>query len=135
MTYTTLNSRRSAPYRRSRFDLIGCLPLAMFAVVPAVILGGIGLSVANATHVEERTCTVSDKDRTSKSDGSSDARVYTEDCGTLHVADSLLSWTWSSSDTYAEIQPGETYEFTTRGYRVPLFSMFPNVVDVEPVTQ
>jgi hypothetical protein len=97
----------------------------------------VGASVANATHVEHRTCTVSEKDRTTVSDGNggskSDARVYTENCGVLHVEDSLLSWTFSSSDTYASMKPDHTYRVTTRGYRIPFLSMFPNVVDAAEV--
>lgn len=126
MTYHPLNTRR-----RRTPSSASCLPVAGILAASSLALGGIGFSVANALHVEEKTCTVESKDRTTTSDGSSDARVYTEDCGVLHVADSLLSWTWSSSDTYASIDEGETYHFTTRGFRVPFFSMFPNVVEVE----
>lgn len=90
----------------------------------------LGFGVLNAFHVNEVTCTVTDKDRTTKSEGGSDMRVYTEDCGTLAVSDSLLDWHFSSSDTYASIESGNTYNFTTRGFRIPMLSMFPNVVEV-----
>lgn len=117
---------------RSDTRSLGCAflitGLFVLAAVAAVIFG-----IANATHIEHRTCSVADKDRTTKSDGNSDARVYTKDCGVLRVADSLFSGTWHSADTYAAIQPGHRYRFTTRGYRIPLFSMFPNIVRVEEV--
>jgi len=103
------------------------------ALVTAAVVGGIGFGVASALHVEERTCTVETKDRTTTPEGSSDARLYTEDCGVLSVADSLLSWSFSSADTYAGIDEGKTYRVTTRGYRVPFLSMFPNVVEAEEV--
>ena len=87
----------------------------------------------NALHVEDHHgCVVSEKDRTTKREGGSDARVYTENCGTFQVADSWLSWTFSSADTYASIKVGETYDFTTRGYRIPFFSAFPNIVEATP---
>lgn len=113
--------------------------LVIATVILAIVAAGAAL--ANALHVEHKTCTVTEKDRTTKvtSDGegnvtsSSDARVYTEECGVLHVSDSILSWHWNSADTYASIKEGRTYDVTTRGYRVPVLSMFPNVVEVTEV--
>ena len=100
-----------------------------------LFVGAIVFGVVNATHMEDHTnCVVNDKDRTTKTDSngnsSSDARIYTDNCGVFQVADSLLSFTWSSADTYNSIKVGETYDFTTRGYRIPFFSAFPNIVEV-----
>lgn len=109
--------------------------IAAAAIVLAVV-GAIGFFVANAAHVEHPTaCRVTDKDRTKSSDGSSDARVYTDNCGTFQVGDSLFEGHWSSADTFASIDPGETYDFKTRGWRVPFLSMFPNIVRVEGATR
>lgn len=105
---------------------------AIGGIMILFVIGFIGLSFLSALHTEEMTCTVEEKDRTSNN-GSSDARLYTEDCGVLRVGDSLFSWTWSSADTYASIEEGKRYEVTTRGYRIPFFSMFPNVVEVTEV--
>lgn len=105
------------------------IPLIIVAV--ALITFG-AVTISNAS-VKEVTCTVTDKDRTTKvvdGSSSSDMRVYTADCGTLTVADSVLDWTFSSSDTYSAITPGETYTFKTRGWRIPVFSSFPNIVEV-----
>lgn len=114
---------------RGDAPVLAAFALGLAFVTAAIVFGGI-----NAFHTRTMTCTVTDKDRTTKvvdGNSSSDARVYTSDCGTLSVGDSWLSWTFSSADTYAEIEEGETYEFTTRGFRVPFFSMFPNIVEVE----
>lgn len=107
--------------------------LIALAIAAILILGLAGVLVSNAS-VQDRTCTVTDKDRTTKvvdGSSSSDMRVYTSDCGTLVVSDSLLDFTFSSSDTYSAIEVGSTYTFTTRGWRVPVFSMFPNIVEVK----
>lgn len=111
------------------------------AVIVVLFVVALGFSILNATHVEYKTCTVEDKDRgtrvTTDSDGnttsSTEYRVYTTECGVLHVEDSLLDWTWSSSDTYAAMKVGKTYEVKTRGFRIPFLSMFPNVTEVEEV--
>lgn len=108
-------------------ELLGLGIIILFVVL---IVG----SFVNALHTETMTCTVEDKDRTTNSDGKSDARIYTEDCGVLRTGDSLFSWQWNSADVYASIEPGHTYTVTTRGYRVPIFSWFPNVVGVEEVS-
>jgi hypothetical protein len=128
--YRTIGHRRGLPTSGIAFIMLAFVVLAA---------AGITFSIINATHVEHRTCTVNDKDRTtvSDSDGNnkSDMRVYTDQCGVLHVADSLLSWTWHSSDTYASMKTGHTYRVTTRGFRVPFLSMFPNVVEAAEVAR
>lgn len=113
----------------------------LVAAIVLIFIAALGFSILNATHVQHLTCTVEDKDRGTKvtTDGEGNTtskteyRIYTAECGVLHVEDSLLDWTWSSSDTYAEMKVGQTYEVTTRGYRIPLFSMFPNVTEAESV--
>lgn len=104
----------------------------------AIIAMLLGLVVYTwASYVNERTitCTVTEKDRTQRPKGGSDARVYTEDCGTLQVADATFKGHFSSADTYAQIEPGETYEFTVIGFRVPVLSDFPNIIEVHEVGQ
>lgn len=104
--------------------------LAIGGLAMLVIFGLLGFGIYSATHVEtHQDCTVTEKDRTTKAEGGSDARVYTENCGTFQVADSILSWTFSSADTYASIEVGETYDFKTRGFRIPFLSAFPNIVE------
>lgn len=117
------------PYRRYRsggFSEIGCFPI----IVLLGIVLAVGWGIYSSFHVEvHEGCQVVDKDRTSDGNGGSDMRVYTENCGNFSVADSLLSWTWHSSDTYREIEVGQTYDLKTRGIRVPFFSQFPNITE------
>ena len=72
----------------------------------------------------------SDKDRVTGTEGKSNMRVYTEQCGVLNVEDSLLDLQFNSADVFSSIKVGETYDFKTRGFRIPLLSMFPNIVSV-----
>lgn len=109
--------------------------LALTVTAAAVLLAGIGTYTAAYTWWSEdtRTCTVTDKDRTTNSDGTSNYRVYTDECGTLTVEDALLRGNVDTADDYADIEPGTTYEITTIGWRVPILSAFPNIIDAEPV--
>jgi|ERR1044072_6811404 hypothetical protein len=97
------------------------------------IVGAVVVWVASVSHIEHRTCTVSEKDRARNSDGGSDARVYTEECGVLKVADSYTQGHLNSADTYSQIKPGQKYDFKLQGYRIPIFSQFPNIVEATPV--
>jgi len=100
-------------------------------IVMVLIFGG--SCMINNSNRQTQVCTVTEKDRTMKREGGSDMRVYTEDCGTLSVADNWVNGIMNSADVYAQIKPGNTYEFETVGFRVPILSGFPTIVEVTPV--
>lgn len=88
----------------------------------------------------ERTeaCTVSGKDwaqKVTSGNSTSEYRIQTEECGVLKITDNLLRLQFNSADRYAEIDEGATYEFTLIGFRIGFFSMFPNIIAAEEVTQ
>ena len=113
---------------------MGCIMTGIFLLVGLMVLGLVGFSIYAATHDKTVAgCQVIDKDRTRTDDGS-DARIYTENCGTFKVGDSLLNGTFSSADTYAGIKVDKTYDFETVGFRIPFFSSFPNILKAEEVT-
>lgn len=103
-----------------------------FVLVALLIVGTIVYSIAWQFAKNTVTdCTVEDKDRTTTQDGSSDMRIYT-DCGVYQVGDNFWTGTFSSADTYASIEVGETYDFYTVGWRFPLLSHFPLILEVTP---
>lgn len=93
--------------------------------------GGIGVALwSESANETTRTCSVTDKDRTtvSSDNGSrSDMRIYTADCGTLAVNDLMTRGQFNSADIYASIEPGNVYEITTVGWRIDWLSAFPVV--------
>ncbi|WP_097005269.1 hypothetical protein [Lacrimispora amygdalina] len=76
------------------------------------------------------TATITDKGiKNSKSESryliyaknpNNETRVY-------EISDSLFKGRFNSSDIYAEIEVGKTYELTVRGKRVPFLSWYPNI--------
>jgi hypothetical protein len=107
-------------------------------VIGAALLFAIALTVGWFYHwgsEQTLTCTVTDKDRTTTTDAEGNTksihRVYTDECGVLEVNDVLLRGNFNSADDYAVLKEGETYELTTIGWRIPLLSQFPTVIDVE----
>ena len=113
------------------------LPVIAYGIIIAVIFGGIlsGAIYVNTITGTSESCVVTGKDRTQDSEGNSQARVYTENCGTLKVADSIVDGQWNSADVYGGIQEGNTYDFNTRGVRIPFLSAFPNIIKVTEVSK
>ena len=94
------------------------------------MLGALIFGIFSVTHTETKTCTVASKESVAK-EGEHEYRVYTEQCGTLSVNDSWLRLRFNSADVYGSIQEGKTYEVTTMGFRIPIFSTFPNILEVK----
>lgn len=45
--------------------------------------------------------------------------------------DSFLHWKFNSSDVRGQLEPGGKYKATVYGWRVPFFSWYRNIVEVE----
>ena len=104
----------------------------MGLLLVVALIGGAVYGVSSALHREDAyNCRVIDKEAVASGD-SNEYRVYTENCDTLTVSDSLFAKRWNSSNTYAQIEPGQTYDFYLQGYRVPLISQFKNILEVTP---
>lgn len=100
--------------------------VAAIAIIATVALTG-------CTTSPEQACTVDEKDRTTTADGSQ-YRVYS-DCGVFTIEDAPFVGQWNAADTYASIEVGKTYEFTTYGWRNGFFSWFPNITDAKEVSK
>lgn len=119
--------RKRSTYRRS--SRFGAGPLLIGGAVALIAAVGVGATIAWQSTRAEQSCTVEDKDRTTDSEGASVHRVYT-DCGVFNVQDDLLNGQFNSADVYGSLKVGETYTIETVGWRLPLFSSFPNIVGV-----
>lgn len=131
-------SSRYAParFKRSRWGTVQNVFIAAFLVVAVL---GVGFSIFAATTITSSTstgCVVTDKDRSTGYKGRSDMRVYVEGCNgssetkVFSVADNWFAGQFSSADTFGKIEVGKTYDFETRGMRVPILSAFENIVSV-----
>lgn len=110
------------------------LPAVMIVLFLLLALGGVGTAVVGMFSSETHTaCVIEDKDRTRNSEGNSDMRIYTENCGTFQVGDNLFLTGFNSADRYANIKVGKTYNIESYGFRVGFFSMFPKIKTVTEV--
>lgn len=123
--------RRPTPrYSRTDGAGIGCGVLIALAVIAVIVV-----SIVGYTTVTEHTgCVVQGKDRTAGQRGTgSDARVYTS-CGTFQVADDPFRGRFDSADTYGQLREGQAYDITAAGWRIPILSRFPNILDARAIT-
>ena len=78
-------------------------------------------------------CTVTGKESVMV-EGNNQYRVYTEECGTFVVKDTLFALRFNSADTYSSLKDGESYQFRTQGFRLGITSTFPNILDYKEVS-
>lgn len=97
----------------------------------------LGYSILKVSNEQTYTVTVQSKE-VKNSGNSSRYLVFTVDnvsgeSRVFEVTDSLWKGRYDSADVYNMIIPNHTYRFTTGGYRVPLFSWYPNIYEVVEV--
>ena len=83
------------------------------------------------------TVTVTDKERIVQNN---DSRylIYTtmedtEETLVLENTDNLLRWKFDSSDLYAELEEGKTYDVTVVGIRLGIFSWYENIIRIKEI--
>jgi hypothetical protein len=100
-----------------------------------VIAVPVGLMATNYYDDTTKTCTVTDKNRnvSHDRDGKREVQmlVYTQECGTFEVGDSLIKGKFRSADTFGALQNGHRYEITYHGWRNGFLSMFPTITEVK----
>lgn len=111
----------------------GCGPTGCLAAF--AILASVGGAIYYAGPEETKTCTVVSKDRATKRDGGSSMRVYTDQCGVLEAGDMWWLFKFDSADTYSALREGRTYEVTTVGFRLPVVSVFPRILEAKEVNE
>lgn len=116
-------------YPRSRSGY-GGIALLIGIIVFFVLL--IGLYSVYGTQ-RTVTFTVDHRERTGGDEGK--YLVFTEDDGVFQDTDSIFYFKYDSSDVYGQLDEGGTYECDVYGWRVPLFSWYPNIKSCEVVKE
>lgn len=108
--------------------------LSLFGIIIAIfVLLFWNVFVAYGTESVVRDAKVEKSERVCDGgkDGSCRYLVFT-DKGVLQNSDTILRGKFDSSDVYAGIKVDKTYDFTTVGFRIPFFSMYPNILRATP---
>lgn len=109
-------------------------PILQLIIVIVVCVIGLITTVGQYMDETEHTVTVIDKGYSGEEDG---YIVWVEDLnGTQYEftnKDALLKGKFDSSTVQGKLKVGSTYNITTVGYRIPLFSLYPNIIEYELV--
>ena len=107
-----------------------------FIIIIVVLAIAVIVSVFTSFNDTEYVVTVTDKERVVCGESSS-YLVFTEDeQGNVMVfenTDNLLRWKFDSSNIQGQLKAGNTYRITVVGYRVPILSMYQNIIEIEGV--
>lgn len=75
---------------------------------------------------QDTTITINKSERIQEGN-SSKYLIYTQE-GVYENTDSFLRLKFNSSDVYNQLEAKKTYNCDTYGWRIPLFSVYPNIV-------
>lgn len=105
----------------------------VFGIIVSIVLIGLLVFIVSIGYQNEEMikCTIEDKwvKRKDKSD------MYLVQCDNevYQITDLIFKGKFNSSDIYANLKVGNTYEITTTGYRFELLSMYKNINEYEKV--
>lgn len=110
----------------------------VFAIIGLILLIIIAFGSCCLKNSNKRVVTVEVTDKGIKTKGNdSKYLIYTKDAAgeimVFEITDSLVYQRFDSSDVYAGIEIGKTYDFTIVGIRFPFFSMYPNIINYQEV--
>ncbi len=98
----------------------------------------VGLSLSPHFDRENYTVRITDKQVKRTGDKGKDKYlIFTElpngEPRVFENTDSLLEGKWNSSDMFAQLEQGGTYELATYGWRIPFFSVYENIIGVREI--
>lgn len=80
---------------------------------------------------QDRKITVKKTERIVSPDGKSSKYLICAEDGVYENTDNILRMKFNSADVYSQLQNGKTYMYDIYGWRVPLLSIYPNIVKCE----
>lgn len=102
----------------------------LYLILSIVVFVSIAVATIHEYFKEDTiTVTIFDKERIRRLH-SSKYLIFT-DKGVYRNSDSFLKMKFRSSDMYGRLHLNEQYEITVYGWRVPLLSLYRNIVEVK----
>ena len=89
------------------------------------------------TSAEKVVIKIDNKDREIKGSGQTATGKYIiyAPNEVYECTDTWLFWRFDSSDVYADLDKGATYEATVAGWRIPFLSWYRNIIEVEELRE
>lgn len=125
---------------RKKFKEIG-KAWGLIILILFIVMVSIFLEVRFSFNDTEYTVTVTGKERIVEESGdkelSSKYLVFADDENgnslVFENTDCLIRWKFNSSNIQGKLKEGHTYKITVIGIRIPIFSMYQNIIDVEEI--
>lgn len=107
-----------------------------FAIAGLIIIFIVGSVIIQNS--DKRTVTMMVTDKTAKVSGENGkylvyCRDEDDEIQVLEITDTLIRGRFNSSDCYAGIEVNKKYDFEVVGKRIPILSMYPNILKYEEV--
>ena len=103
--------------------------LAVIVVVISIIIG-LGVNLHTEVHTVEVI-------KTDIAGNNEHYMVFCQEDGksvTYTLDDSLLFGQFNTADKFATIVAGKTYTFKVQGVRIPILSIFQNIIEITPIS-
>lgn len=108
----------------------------LYIVIGVLLVLGIIWTCSLSFNDTQYTVTITDKERINNGDGSK-YLVYCEDNDgnslVFENTDCVLRWKWNSSNVQGALKVGNRYTITVVGARIPIFSLYQNIISIEDV--
>lgn len=113
-------------------SIIEKIGITIGVIIGILILISPTLLVINLDYGNEHITTCEVKDKWIKGTGKG-SQKYLVSCGdnVYQITDLLFKGKFNSSDLYAKLEIGRTYQLTTTGYRIGFFSQYENINKIE----
>jgi hypothetical protein len=121
----------------NNIDVFAVLRIISLLVVVAMLAAQCHRSISKGTDFKTEIATVIDKDIKHSRNTTDKYLVFCKDKNgspvVYEITDSLVAGRFNSSDVYASIEIGKTYEFTVAGDRNELMSWYPNIYELKEI--
>lgn len=107
---------------------------AVKIIVVFLLLAGIlAYPVSYKNSAEIISITINDKERAVTGSGDSMKSMFLVYCEgeVFENTDSMLFWKYNSSDMQNKLKIGETYQVIVTGWRLPFFSSYRNIIEIQ----
>lgn len=105
----------------------------VFGTIAGIVLIGLLVFVVSIGYQNEEIIECTIEDKWIKRSGKDDMYLVQCDNEVYQITDLLFKGKFNSSDIYANLKVGKTYEITTTGYRFKFLSMYKNINKYEKV--
>lgn len=109
--------------------MINLRDLTGVIIAIVLIILSVSYSLVLRSTVEQHEITVKDK-RIKYKDDNAKYLISDTDGNVYSVEDSIWFLTFDASNRYAKLQIGKSYIVTTVGWRIPLLSMYKNIIKI-----